>query len=244
MCGTGAGGDVCPGSEWGRPGPWRVAGRKLGRKGGCGQAGADLAWAVAEDGRSGGKWGQGCRVTWWYHVLAVGPGRPRPPREVLAMSRRHGSLLTGICCWLSNIPGLFWEPWGRGTPRSAQGPCLPSSWFPAGSAPASGIPTPTPILLECLVHGAGWGHHLVAGPFRPGRLCGEQAGQASRAPSKGDVWGHGSSGGPPTPKPQSCLRPTGPPPPGPAPGAPSSLRRPPGPWHGGSLLPTTTSGSR
>lgn len=37
------------GSEWGRAGPWRVAGRKLGRRGGCGQAGADLArpWAAS-----------------------------------------------------------------------------------------------------------------------------------------------------------------------------------------------------
>lgn len=200
-------------------------------------------------GREHGPWlrlekreGGGAAVSWWYHVLAVGPGRPRPPRAVLQMSRTRSFLLTGICCWLSNIPGLFWEPWGRGPPRVPRGPALLlGSW---GLCPSLRNPPPHPppapsswnVWLEIrnVVRGAGWGHRLVAGPLRPGRLCGEQTRQASGLPAKETMWGHCSSGGPPAPKPQSCLRPTGPPPPPPhpAPGAPSSLLRPPGPWHG------------
>lgn len=172
----------------------------------------------------------------------------RPPREAWEISGRPGFLLTGICCWLSRIPGLFREPWGKGTPKSARGPAsLLGSW---GLRPSLRNPHPHPVLLECSVRnlhrgqGAGWGHRLGAGPFRPAGCVGSRAGRPQGLPAKETTWGHCSLGGPPTPKPQSCLRPTGPPPSRPAAGAPSSPLRPPGPWHGGSLLPTTTSGSR
>lgn len=46
------------------------------------------------------------------------------------------SCLGGICCWLKDVSGVFWEQSVRGDPQEC---AAPSSWASGDSAPASVI---------------------------------------------------------------------------------------------------------